>query len=153
LLSHVMSLSIEAAGFERRGEVIRLVYSMRGGDSPKVAHEEFREVSVIPRAMHEPWLQFRKPLEGRIEDNLGRWAPGSLRRPERDRPFTDVIASGRTPERERELAPHPSLKPQAFLRHVVRAILPLGKGVVLDCFAGSGSGLAAAAAVGYSAIG
>ena len=47
----------------------------------------------------------------------------------------------------------PSLKPQAFLRQLVRAVLPLGKGVVVDTFAGSGSTLAAAEAVGYESMG
>ena len=51
------------------------------------------------------------------------------------------------------LAPHPSLKPQAFLRTLVRAVLPLGEGVVLDPFAGAGSTLAAAEALGYQSIG
>jgi len=36
---------------------------------------------------------------------------------------------------------------------VVRAILPLGEGIVLDPFAGSGSTLAAADAIGYEAVG
>jgi DNA modification methylase len=54
---------------------------------------------------------------------------------------------------EREIAAHPSLKPQAFLRQVVRAALPLGEGTVLDPFAGSGSTLAAANAVGYASVG
>jgi site-specific DNA-methyltransferase (adenine-specific) len=35
----------------------------------------------------------------------------------------------------------------------VRAILPLGEGAVLDPFAGSGSTLAAAEAVGYESVG
>jgi site-specific DNA-methyltransferase (adenine-specific) len=51
------------------------------------------------------------------------------------------------------LAPHPSLKPQAFLRQIVHAVLPLGEGVILDPFAGAGSTLAAAEAVGYQGIG
>ncbi|MDR0648548.1 MAG: site-specific DNA-methyltransferase [Synergistaceae bacterium] len=40
-----------------------------------------------------------------------------------------------------------------FLREVVRAVLPLGTGVVLDTFAGSGSTLAAAEHVGYASVG
>jgi DNA modification methylase len=64
-----------------------------------------------------------------------------------------VIPSRPTPREERRIAPHPSLKPQAFLRRLVRAALPLGEGVILDPFAGSGSTLAAANAVGYASIG
>jgi site-specific DNA-methyltransferase (adenine-specific) len=50
-------------------------------------------------------------------------------------------------------ATHPSLKPQAFLRQVVRAVLPLGTGILLDPFMGSGSTVAAASALGIYAIG
>jgi site-specific DNA-methyltransferase (adenine-specific) len=39
------------------------------------------------------------------------------------------------------------------LRQVVRAALPLGKGTILDPFAGAGSTIAAAEAVGYQSIG
>lgn len=127
--------------------------TMRGGDRPKAAHEEFPEVSVMPRSMWEPWLVYGKPLEGRVQDNLRKWKTGGFRRPSLDQPFGDVIASSPTRPAERELAPHPSLKPQAFLRQVVRAALPLGEGVVLDPFAGAGSTLAAACAVGYQSIG
>ncbi|MGI8945307.1 MAG: DNA-methyltransferase [Thermoleophilaceae bacterium] len=153
LLSHMLSAAIQKAGFERRGEVVRLVQTMRGGDRPKNAHEEFSDVTVMPRSQHEPWVLFRKALEGRVQDNLRQWKTGGLRRLSRERPFGDVIRSAPTHKNERTLASHPSLKPQAFLRQVVRAILPLGEGVVLDPFAGSGSTLAAAEAVGYASVG
>ncbi len=153
LLSYLVAGAVCGAGFERRGEIVRLVMTMRGGDRPKNAHEEFSEVSVMARSMYEPWLVFRKPLEGRVQDNLRRWKTGGLRRPSAERPFGDVIKSHPTRKEERALAPHPSLKPQAFLRQIVRAALPLGEGVVLDPFAGSGSTLAAAEAVGYGSIG
>ena len=39
------------------------------------------------------------------------------------------------------------------MRHIVRASLPLGAGIVYDPFAGSGSTLAAAEAVGYRSVG
>ena len=39
------------------------------------------------------------------------------------------------------------------MRQIVRASLPLGEGVVLDTFMGSGSTIAAARAVGYASIG
>ena len=153
LLSFVVANAVTRAGFERRGEIIRLTMTMRGGDRPKAAHEEFRNVSVMPRSMWEPWLIFRKPIEGRVQDNLRRWKTGGFRRPSKDQPFGDVIESSPTRKQERSLAPHPSLKPQAFLRKVVRAVLPLGEGTILDPFAGAGSTLAAAEAVGYASIG
>jgi len=153
LVSHLVSHAIDGAGFERRGEVVRLVMTMRGGDRPKNAHEEFPAVSVMPRSQWEPWLLFRKPIEGRVQDNLRIWKTGGLRRISDSQPFGDVIRSSPTRIAERRLARHPSLKPQSFLRQVVRAILPLGEGVVLDPFAGSGSTLAAAEAIGYRSVG
>jgi len=153
LLSYLVSGAMARAGLERRGEIIRLVMTMRGGDRPKAAHEEFSGVSVMPRSMWEPWLLFRKPIEGRVQDNLRRWKTGGFRRISKDKPFGDVIQSSPTHKSERQLAAHPSLKPQSFLRALVRGVLPLGEGVILDPFAGSGSALAAAEHVGYSSIG
>lgn len=153
LVSHLVSISLSRAGFERRGEIVRLVQTMRGGDRPKNAHEEFSGVSVMPRSQWEPWVLFRKEPEGRISDNLRKWKTGGLRRISEDQPFGDVIKSAPTRAAERRIANHPSLKPQEFLRKIVRAVLPLGEGIVLDPFAGSGSTLAAAEAVGYESIG
>ena len=153
LLSFIVSTALAEAGLERRGEIIRRVMTMRGGDRPKDAHREFRNVSVMPRSMWEPWVVFRKPIEGRVQDNLRRWKTGGFRRPSANKPFGDVIESGPTRKHEQALAPHPSLKPQAFLRELVRGVLPLGEGVILDPFAGAGSTLAAAEAVGYESIG
>ncbi len=107
----------------------------------------------MPRSMWEPWVVCRKPFDGRVQDNLRKWQTGGFRRPTPDKPFGDVIASGPTRKSERALAPHPSLKPQAFMRQLVHAVLPLGEGVILDPFAGAGSTLAAAEAVGYESIG
>lgn len=153
LVSYVVSSALARSGLERRGELIRQVMTMRGGDRPKAAHKEFAEVSVMPRSMWEPWLLFRKPIENRVQDNLRRWKTGGFRRPSIDKPFPDMIQSSPTNRAERDLAPHPSLKPQSFLRALVRGVLPLGEGVVLDPFAGSGSTLAAAEAVGYESLG
>ena len=153
LLSHVVASALADTGLERRGEIVRLVMTMRGGDRPKAAHEEFDGVSVMPRSMWEPWLMFRKPIDGRVQDNLRKWKTGGFRRPTTERPFGDVIASAPTRAAERAIAPHPSLKPQAFMRQLVRGALPLGEGIVCDPFSGGGSTLAAAASIGYQAIG
>lgn len=153
LISYLVSSALSQAGLERRGEIARLVMTMRGGDRPKDAHVEFSDVSVMPRSMWEPWLVYRRPIEGRVQDNLRKWGTGGFRRISADRPFGDVIVSAPTRSSERTLAQHPSLKPQAFLRQLVRGVLPLGRGVVLDPFAGSGSTLAACEAVGYESVG
>jgi site-specific DNA-methyltransferase (adenine-specific) len=154
LFSSLCFAGIEAAGFEKRGEIIRLVQTLRGGDRPKGAEAEFAEVTVMPRAGWEPWGLFRKPLaETNVAANLRRWGTGALRRLSPEEPFRDVIAVPPTRAAERKLAPHPSLKPQKLMRHLVRAVLPLGTGLVLDPFAGGGSTLAAAAHLGYQAIG
>src|SRR5262252_11161239 len=153
LLAHIVAGAMNAAGLELRGNIIRLVMTMRGGDRPKNAHKEFTEVSVMARSMFEPWIVLRHPLDGRVQDNLRKFKAGGFRRPSHEKPFGDVIKSSPTPKGERQIAPHPSLKPQAFLRAIVRAALPLGQGIVLDPFAGSGSTLAAANALGYDSIG
>ena len=153
LVSHLVDSAFVRNSFEKRGQVVRVVQTLRGGDRPKNAHTEFPEVSVIPRGTWEPWLLFRKPCEGRVQDNLRKWKAGGLRRPAVDRPFRDLIPSSRTLKREREIAPHPSLKPQMFMRQLVHASLPLGEGVILDPFMGSGSTIAAATRLGIPSIG
>jgi DNA modification methylase len=153
LLSQYVYMSMMSAGLEKRGEIIRLVRTLRGGDRPKNAHKEFHDVSVMPRSAWEPWGLFRKPCEGRVQDNLRKWATGGLRRVSGKAPFSDVIQSVPARREERRIAPHPSLKPQAFMRQLVRAALPLGCGVILDPFMGSGSTIAAAQAIGYASIG
>lgn len=153
LVAHIVATALADSGLENRGLITRLVMTMRGGDRPKNAHKEFPDVSVMPRSMAEPWLLFRKPVEGRVQDNLRKWGTGGLRRISDEKPFGDVIQSHPTRLAEKKIAPHPSLKPQAFLRQLVRAALPLQAGVIVDPFAGSGSTLAAANHMGYQSIG
>lgn len=153
LLSSLTFHAFQQVGLEKRGEVIRLVQTLRGGDRPKGAETEFSDVSVMARSCWEPWGIFRKPIEGTVAENLRRWGTGGLRRISDEEPFKDVIPCSPTRGHEREIAPHPSLKPQRFMRQVVRAALPLGIGIVYDPFAGSSSTLAAAEAIGYHSVG
>lgn len=153
VVSHLVYAPFIEAGFEPRGEVIRVVHRLRGGDRPKNAHEEFRDVSVLPKSCWEPWGLFRKTCEGRVQDNLRKWGTGGLRRISDAEPFKDLIVSSPTRRNEHSIAPHPSLKPQHFMRRVVRAALPLGKGVILDPFMGAGSTIAAAKWAGLKSIG
>lgn len=153
LISTMTFHAFQNAGFEKRGELIRQVQTLRGGYKPKGAEDEFPDVSVMPRSCWEPWGIFRKPMEGTVAENLKTWGTGGLRRLSENEPFKDLIVCSPTRGREKEIAPHPSLKPQRFMRQVVRAALPLGLGVIYDPFAGSGSTLAAAEAVGYRCLG
>ena len=154
LLSDILSRAMRDGGFERRGEIIRTVSTLRGGDRPKGAEEEFPDMSVIPKGVWEPWGLYRKPIsEKTVVSNLRVWKAGALRRESQLTPFSDLISSEKTPRVEREIAPHPSVKPQSFMRKIVYASLPFGTGIVLDPFAGSGATLAAAEYLGYESIG
>ncbi len=153
LLSIEVYSAFVDSGFEVRGEIIRLVQTLRGGDRPKNAEKEFSMVSAMPRSCWEPWGLFRKPCDGSVSENLRKWKTGGLRRISDTEPFKDVIESSVARGKEREMAPHPSLKPQHFMRKLVRAALPLEEGVILDPFMGSGSTIAAAAASGLSSVG
>jgi len=154
-LTQLVFPALVQGGLEFRGELIRLVQTLRGGDRPKNAEEEFPGVSSMPRGCYEPWGVLRKPLpEGMtLSDCLREFQTGGLRRTPDGRPFKDVIVSERTPRNEREIADHPSLKPQSFMRQVVYAALPLGEGIILDPFMGAGSTIAAAEALGLCSIG
>lgn len=154
-LSQMVFQAIVEAGLEYRGQIIRLVQTLRGGDRPKNAEERYPDVCSMPRGGFEPWGLFRKPLPNgmTVADCLAAFKTGGLRRKADGRPFEDVIESERTPQKERQIADHPSLKPQSFLRQIVYAALPLGEGVILDPFMGSGSTVAAAEAIGYACIG
>jgi len=153
LVSHLVAQAFGMAGFEARGQIIRVVKTLRGGDRPKFGDKQYREVSVIPRSCFEPWLLFRKPCEGRVVQNLKRFGTGALRRPSENVPFPDLLEVSPARPRERVFAGHPSLKPQALMRLLVRASLPLGKGIVLDPFMGAGSTVAAAKFLGLRSVG
>ncbi len=154
-LSQLVFSSLIDSGLEFRGEVIRLVRTLRGGDRPKNAELEFPDVSSLPRGAYEPWGLFRKPMlpSMKVSDCLREFQTGGLRRSPDGLPFSDVLMSERTPRKERAIAEHPSLKPQSLLRQLVHASLPLGEGIILDPFSGSGSTVAAAEAMGLIGLG
>jgi site-specific DNA-methyltransferase (adenine-specific) len=154
-ISQLVFQALVDSGLEFRGELIRLVRTLRGGDRPKNAEDEFPEVCSMPRGCYEPWGIFRKPLPAdmKVSDCLKEFGTGGLRRLPDGSPFCDVLQSERTPLRERQIANHPSLKPQSLLRQLVHAVLPLGEGLIADPFMGSGSTVAAGKAMGLSCVG
>lgn len=154
MLQFLVQAGMAEAGFEVRGAVMRLYRGFRGGDRPKLAETEFPEVCVTPRGTYEPWMLFRKPIsEKTVAQNLRVWGTGGLRRLNADQPLPDIIQSGKTPVIEESIFDHPTLKPQHLLRILARSLLPTGKGRILEPFAGSGSTIAACAAIGYDCVG
>ncbi len=154
LVSTTSFAALEAVGWEKRGEIIRVVKTLRGGDRPKGAEDEFKDVTVMPKSCWEPWGLFRKPLsEKTVAANLRKWGTGGLRRISENEPFRDLLEVSPARGVERTLAPHPSLKPQRLMRELVPAMLPLGTGILLDPYAGSGATLAAAEHLGLEAVG
>lgn len=154
-LSQPTFAAVTQGGLEFRGEVIRLIQTLRGGDRPKNAEREFASAQSLPRGCYEPWGLFRKPMPDgmKVSDCLREFQTGGLRRDPDGNPFKDVIPSERTPKSEKALANHPSLKPQSLLRQLVYAALPLGVGLLADPFMGSGSTVAACEAVGVACVG
>jgi len=154
-LSQLVFAALVEGGLEYRGTIIRLVRTLRGGDRPKNAEKEYSDVCSLPRGCYEPWGLLRKPIPNgmKVSDCLKEFQTGALRRKPDGNPFEDVIESERTPQYERKIADHPSLKPQSFLRQIVYAALPLGEGIIADPFMGSGSTIAAAEALGYLSMG
>lgn len=164
LLMHEVAMQLDEAGLERRDVLVRETKTLRGGDRPKNAHEQYDMVSSMPRVWWEPWLLYRKPFDGRLQDTLEEWQTGGLRRESKDRPFTDLLGNGKTPSQETNISKsahpnsenpkaHPNLKPQRLMRELCHAALPLREGRILDPFMGSGSTVAAANALSYDAIG
>ena len=100
-----------APGPEPRGQVIRLTQTLRGGDRPKGAEDEFAEVTVMPKSAWEPWVLFRKPIsEGTVMRNLRRWRTGGATSDSPRNPSA-IIAS--SPTHARLSATSPSSFPQA----------------------------------------
>ena len=151
----LLTENLVRGGLEFRGQVIREVRTLRGGDRPKNAEDEFPFVSTMPRGCYEPWVILRKPLAKgmRISDALRAFGTGGIRRLPDGKPFCDIVPSERTPRSEKRIAQHPSTKPQSFMRFLAYVSLPLGRGVLADPFSGSGATIAAAEALGIHAIG
>lgn len=153
-LSLLVFEAITRSGLEFRGEILRLVRTLRGGDRPKNYEKEFPEVCSMPRGHYEPWGLFRKPVGTlTVGECLKLHGTGGLRRLPNGKPFPDVIPSERTPADEKAIGKHPTQKPLSLMVPLVHASLPLGNGIVLDPFFGSGATIAAAERLGLASIG
>lgn len=172
---HRGACEIEKAGFEIR-DMIAWLYS---SGMPKRVTREGMAASLKPAI--EPIVVARKPLsEGSIEKNRQKHGTGGIfmdtLRADNNRYPCNVILDaseevleafpGYVPEKiegparffycakagANERHGHPTVKPLALMRYLVRGFTPLG-GIVLDPFCGSGSTLIAAMYEEYGFIG
>ena len=73
LVSQVRLHAFIRAGFEKRGEIVRVVQTLRGGDRPKNAHEEFPSVSVnAPLLLGTLGTVFARPLRRTCSGTISR---------------------------------------------------------------------------------
>lgn len=78
-IAELLYESLVEGGLEFRGQIIRLVRTLRGGDRPKNAESEFPGVSSMPKGCYEPWGLFRKSLKGlTVSECLRTWQTGGL---------------------------------------------------------------------------
>lgn len=150
----LVATAIGSGGLEFRAQLLRVYGGNRGGMPARGCEHVHRDTCTFPRTRHEPWLVFRRPLPAAmaVRECLEQWGTGALRRPPGGM-LHSVVESSRLPRAEQELGEHPCQKPQAWMRHLVRAVLPVGEGTVLDPFAGSGSTLAACEHLGVVGVG
>lgn len=72
--------ALVAGGLEFRGQLIRIVRTLRGGDRPKNAEQEFPDVCSLPRGAYEPWSILRKPIPAgmKVSDCLRKFETGDF---------------------------------------------------------------------------
>ena len=121
--------------------------------SPKFGHNNIarcRDPTILLLAM----ASFSKALRGSRSCKSEALRDRSFATPVRNSPFLDMLEA--SPARNNEMQRiqiTPSFKPQALMRSLVRASLPLGKGMLLDPFMGAGSTIAAAKWLGLNSVG
>src|SRR5438445_469832 len=131
--SHWTATALEDAGFDVR-DVITHHY---GSGFPKSLNlkGDWQGWGTALKPASEHWILARRPLS---EANRARRATARRR------------FAARTPRIARNH--HPTVKSVVLMRYLCQLITPPG-GLILDCFAGSGSTLIAAASLGFRAIG
>src|SRR5713101_4723517 len=58
-IGQLLYAALVEGGLEFRGQLMRLVRTLRGGDRPKNAEKQFPNVCSMPRGCYEPWGIFR----------------------------------------------------------------------------------------------
>jgi DNA modification methylase len=146
-IAHRMTTAIEAAGWEIKDAI---VWHYKTGQvrSPHSLKPSWEHITVA-----------RAPLEGStIKRNIELYGTGGLQiaeeraLDEEGRWPTNIMSFPKPSPREKDGNTHPTVKPEALMRKLVRLATP-PDGVVLDPFLGSGTTAVAAAIEGRRCIG
>jgi len=140
--SHRMTVALEEAGFEVRDGI---AWTYENGGIPKSPH--------LLRPGWETVGVFRKPLRfATLREQVAKTGVGALFVDSSEQWPSNVREVPKPSPAERDGATHPTVKPLALMRWLVRLVTPPG-GMVLDPFAGSGTTLLAARDEGFRSIG
>ena len=145
-----------AANVLRHGCGALNIDGCRIGD--EVRHEAFNQLNANRNSFGKPGTAAaRRGTHGAPKQYVGRW-PANLVHDGSD----EVVAAfparaarffycAKANKADRAGSKHPTVKPVSLIRHLVRMVTPPG-GVVLDCFAGSGTTGRACLAEGRDAV-
>ncbi len=168
-LYHHAAIAIESQGFEIR-DMLGWVYEgqakafsqdhfvdkMSLSEEEKKVLKEKLEGRKTPqlKPMMEPLVLAQKPKDGTFIENWLQHRVGLIDPHQRlDEKFPGTLMAVPKPKKaERLTAPHPTLKPQVLLQHLIGLFTP-PQALILDPFTGSASTLVAATAMDRRSIG
>ena len=91
---------------------------------PRMLIESSKACPSCQNRVGNPGASSENLAKGAVQDNLRKWKTGGLRRISQEEPFKDLVFSSPARGIERQVAPHPSLKPQQLMRHLSPRITP-----------------------------
>lgn len=146
-IAHRMATAIEDAGWEIKGGIVwhyktgqpRSPHSLKPSWEQIVLARAPLEASTIKANIELYGTGGLQIAEERALDDEGRWP-------------TDIMSFPKPSPREKVGNDHPTVKPEALMRKLVRLAVPRG-GVILDPFLGSGTTAVAAVLEGRRCIG
>ena len=128
----LVAMALADRGWSDGRDRFGLVSTLRGGDRPKTRTTSSPTSPSCPDRCGSRGWSFVADQRRRCDEPPRVGERAACAESRANRRLGDVIKGGPATRAERRAAPHPSLDRRAFPRKVVRAVLPLGEGVVLD---------------------
>jgi hypothetical protein len=143
-----------AANLEEHGTGALNIDACRVGEGPSPSVQRRTAGRPVPSAFRDAQHEHsaERYREARSGEAAGRWPANVVVTDEVLGAANRFFYVAKPSRAERAGNDHPTVKPVALMRHLCALVTPPG-GVVLDCFAGSGTTLVAAAQLGLRCIG